>query len=447
MQTSLHFKLVDVDRRLTAEEDVMSEAVSRFEAPTATEGRFAAQAGGKAIAGAPVMPERNLAMGYLKAFVTLLVVAHHTAIAYTPGLPKAGPAFDKAPMLWSVFPIEDAGHAFAPFGVFVSVNDVFFMSLMFFISGLFVWDSLKRKGAAGFVRDRLLRLGLPFAVAASVLAPLAYYPAYLQTGANPDIGAYWRAWTRLGDAWPAGPAWFIWVLLAYGLAAAGLYRLAPRWGETVARLAEAADRRPLRVFALLVAASGVAFTSMALAFTPVQWFSFGPFAVQSARVLHYAVYFTAGIGVGAAGLRGGLLAPGGRLARRWWVWASLAAPSFVLAAAIAIASYVLKAGAAPAWRIAGDLAWVLSCATFCFAFLASAARFVRKPSKVWDSLSANAYGIYLVHYVFVIWLQYALLPVGLPGVVKGLVVFAAAASLSWATAAALRRAPGLGRVL
>ncbi len=167
----------------------MSEAVSRFEAPTATEGRFAAQAGGKAIAGAPATPERNLAMGYLKAFITLLVVAHHAAIAYVPGLPKTGPVFTKPPMLWSVFPIEDAGHTFAPFGVFVSVNDIFFMSLMFFISGLFVWDSLKRKGAAGFVRDRLLRLGLPFAVAASLLAPLAYYPAYLQTGANPAPAA------------------------------------------------------------------------------------------------------------------------------------------------------------------------------------------------------------------------------------------------------------------
>jgi peptidoglycan/LPS O-acetylase OafA/YrhL len=418
--------------------------VSRFEGPPPASANTVVHAGD-----APAVARtsgRNVAIGYLKAFITLLVVAHHSAIAYLPGLPQAGANFDKPPMLWSVFPIEDA-RTFAPFGVLVSVNDVFFMSLMFFISGLFVWDSLKRKGAAGFVRDRLLRLGLPFAVAASVLAPLAYYPAYLVTGADPAPAAFWRAWTHLGNAWPAGPAWFIWVLLAYGWGAAGLYRFAPRWGEAVARLAKGADRRPLRVFAMLVAASAVAFTGMALAFTPVGWFALGPFAVQSARVLHYAVYFTAGIGVGAAGLSGGLLSAGGKLARRWWVWTILAALSFTLLAAVAIAGYVLKASSAPGWQIASYLAWALSCAALSFAFLAAFVRFVRKPSPVWDSLSANAYGIYLVHYVFVIWLQYALLPATTPGVVKGFAAFAGAAALSWATTAALRRTPGFRRVL
>jgi peptidoglycan/LPS O-acetylase OafA/YrhL len=434
-----------LDRETDPEEDVMSEAVSRFENPAApTVAQPAAQAGATAVAAAK--PERNIAMGYLKAFITLLVVAHHAAIAYVPGLPKTGPVFTKPPMLWSVFPIEDS-RTFAPFGILVSVNDIFFMSLMFFISGLFVWDSLKRKGAAGFVRDRLLRLGLPFAVAATVLAPLAYYPAYLVTGANPAPGAFLRAWTSLGDAWPAGPAWFIWVLLAYGLVAAGLYRVAPRWGEALGRLAEGADRQPLRLFALIVAVSGIAFTGLALAFTPVQWFAFGPLAVQSARILHYAAYFAAGISVGAAGLSTGLLAPAGKLAKRWWVWVVLASLSVVVAGAVAIVSYVLKAASAPGWEIASDLTWVLACATLSFAFLAGFVRFVHKHSRIWDSLSANAYGIYLLHYVFVIWLQYALLPAGVPGVLKGLTAFVAAAGLSWATTATLRRAPGLGRVL
>src|SRR5580704_250144 len=163
----------------------------------------------KSAAAVATGPERNLAIGYLRAFITVLVLAHHSVIAYIAGLPKGGASFTQPPLLWSAFPIQDK-HNGTLFSLLTGFNETFFMSLMFFISGLFVWDSLKRKGAGGFVRDRLLRLGLPFAVAASVLAPLAYYPAYLQTGANPDIGAYWRAWTRLGDAWPAGPAWFIW---------------------------------------------------------------------------------------------------------------------------------------------------------------------------------------------------------------------------------------------
>ncbi|HXQ47683.1 MAG TPA: hypothetical protein VN806_13760, partial [Caulobacteraceae bacterium] len=95
----------------------MSEAVSRFESPAAqTIAQPAAPAGATALAAA--RPDRNIAMGYLKAFITLLVVAHHTALAYVPGLPKSGPVFDKPPMLWTVFPIEDS-RTFAPFGALV----------------------------------------------------------------------------------------------------------------------------------------------------------------------------------------------------------------------------------------------------------------------------------------------------------------------------------------
>jgi surface polysaccharide O-acyltransferase-like enzyme len=50
-----------------------------------------------------------------------------------------------------------------------------------------------------------------------------------------------------------------------------------------------------------------------------------------------------------------------------------------------------------------------------------------------DSLSQNAYGIYLVHYVFVVWLQYALLDASLDAFGKVAIVFVAALALSWAT--------------
>src|SRR6266700_4498086 len=42
--------------------------------------------------------------------------------------------------------------------------------------------------------------------------------------------------------------------------------------------------------------------------------------IQTSRILLYATYFFAGVGVGAMSLRGGLLAENGELARRWPVW-------------------------------------------------------------------------------------------------------------------------------
>ena len=67
--------------------------------------------------------------------------------------------------------------------------------------------------------------------------------------------------------------------------------------------------------------------------------------------------------------------------------------------------------------------------------------------KVFDSLSRNAYGIYLLHYVYAIWLQYALLNAPLSGVEKGGIVFAATLILSWATTALLRSFPAIARVI
>jgi surface polysaccharide O-acyltransferase-like enzyme len=97
------------------------------------------------------------------------------------------------------------------------------------------------------------------------------------------------------------------------------------------------------------------------------------------------------------------------------------------------------------WEIAGDFGFVISCAASSFAFLALFVRFAARRNRVFDSLNQNAYGIYLVHYAFVSWLQLALLKAHMPGLAKGSVVFLGAVVLSWGTAALLRRIP-LSRV-
>jgi surface polysaccharide O-acyltransferase-like enzyme len=66
---------------------------------------------------------------------------------------------------------------------------------------------------------------------------------------------------------------------------------------------------------------------------------------------------------------------------------------------------------------------------------------------VLTSLSRNAYGIYLTHYGFVMWLQYALLPAAIPAAAKAAIVLSAALAASWTTTAALRRIPAVARVI
>jgi surface polysaccharide O-acyltransferase-like enzyme len=94
-----------------------------------------------------------------------------------------------------------------------------------------------------------------------------------------------------------------------------------------------------------------------------------------------------------------------------------------------------------------DVGFVVSCAATCLAFLAMFIRFARSRSPLFDSLAENSYAIYLVHYAFVAWLQYALLPAAVPAAVKGLVVFLGALALSWAAAIAIRRIPAARQIV
>jgi len=387
----------------------------------------------------------SVAIGTLRAVITVLVVAHHAVLAYNPFAPPPPSSLLSEPRFWGAFPVVDS-HRWGAGGLLTSFNDMFFMALMFFLSGLFVWASLQRKGAGTFLRDRARRLGIPFVFAAAVVAPLAYYPAYLQTGGSGFAG-FRLQWLALGN-WPAGPAWFLWVLLAFDAVAAGLFLLAPRWGDRIGRLTAGARERPARFFLLLAAVSAVAYIPMEILVNPFAWATFGPFFVQTSRVLHYLVYFLAGVGVGAFGLERGLLAPDGKLARRWLRWSIAAVVVFGAALAVIIAA--LSAATHPpvprGLEIAGDLGFVLSCAASGFAFLALFGRFARR-TRLLDSLRENAFGIYIFHYAFVSWLQYALLPAGLSGFLKAAVVTLGALALSWGTTAAVRRIPAVARVI
>ena len=71
--------------------------------------------------------------------------------------------------------------------------------------------------------------------------------------------------------------------------------------------------------------------------------------------------------------------------------------------------------------------------------LAICLRFAHWRLRAFDSLSANAYRMYLIHYVFAVWLQYALLDTALFAIGKAAIVFGGTLIMSWAIAAALGR--------
>jgi surface polysaccharide O-acyltransferase-like enzyme len=71
------------------------------------------------------------------------------------------------------------------------------------------------------------------------------------------------------------------------------------------------------------------------------------------------------------------------------------------------------------------------------------------PSKILllDAMRPQACGIFLTHYIFIIWLQYAVCGFSWPAGAKAAVVFAGTLSLSWALTGMLRKIPFVARMI
>ena len=64
-----------------------------------------------------------------------------------------------------------------------------------------------------------------------------------------------------------------------------------------------------------------------------------------------------------------------------------------------------------ALQIIADLSFVFACFASCFVVLAIVLRFAARRLPGLTGLRNNAYGMYLVHYPFIVWLQFGLLGV------------------------------------
>jgi len=385
---------------------------------------------------ASLMSKSSLALSNLRAVVIVIVLAFHSCVAYLVNIPQPV-AFTQSPYTWEAFPIADT-HRWLGFDIFCASQDVSLMALMFFLSGLLTGPSLERKGARVYLLDRLRRIGLPFVLAVGILSPISLYPAYAVRTAGADLSRFWDAWLSL-PFWPTGPEWFLWQLLVLNLMAVGLYASWPSLLRVSRRFADWAGTRPLQYFGVITGAAILAYAPLAYIYSPWQWQEFGPLALQLCRPLIYILVFFAGLALGSRGIGSGLLSIEGPLARQWLVW--------LIAGLLAFFAWAgLTSLTMPDWQSAAVIAKLASVLTYppaCIAgglfMLAVFLRFSRRRSWILDSLSANAYGMYLIHYVFVVWLQYLLLPADLGAVTKAFLVFAGTMALSWTASAGFNR--------
>lgn len=387
---------------------------------------------------------RAVWLDYLRSFVTLLVVAHHAALAY-PTFAQFNPTH----YIWSTAPIVDDSR-WSGMDVFIGFNDLFFMPLMFLISGLFVHRGLGKKGAKAYLSDRFIRLGIPFLIAELILIPVAYLPSFYQATGSfrfvPFITDY-----VTNQQWPVGPPWFIWLLLAFDGVAVLIFSSRPAFFPAVSHWLAHLSKHPLRFGVVIYGLVSLSLIPLSLWVGQYTWVgNWGPFDFQLNRLLFYLLFFLLGSCLGATDWQNYLFRNGKLFGRDWlfWLGLSLACYAFVMVESGFGAEQVKRGGLTPTeGYFLYDLVFVASCLASMGACLGFFRQNMTTPISGWDNLSANAYGIYVLHYGFVTWLQFSLVGLDLPVVVKFSGVFLVALSLSWFSSNLVRRSSVVAQVL
>ncbi|MES2716304.1 MAG: acyltransferase family protein [Pseudomonadota bacterium] len=362
----------------------------------------------------------------LRTVLTVLVIAHHTAITY------GGSGS------WFYREVHDGGTPFSLLlTLFCSVNQAFFMGLFFLLAGYFTPPALAAKGLGRFVRDRLLRLGLPLLAFGWVLGPLAVAIAGTQQG-RPLLGGWWALVSQ--GVFVLGPLWFAWALLLFS--AGWLLWRALRPLPLLPQADAAAvpcDR------AWLLSALGVGAAALAIR----QWVPVGEnrLGLQLGYFASYLFLFALGC---AAWRHRWLERIPPAQARRWGRVALYTVP-------------VLVATAAATGALAGrpvNFAGGLGVAAVVYAFwepfvawgvvarlLVGLQGRVQADQPGWQRWDASAYGAFILHAPVVTGLAVALAGWGLPPALKFLLVLGLGTLLSFSLAGWFRRLPGAARVL
>jgi len=149
----------------------------------------------------------------LRVFCIALVLLVHLAITY--GSPVG---------LWYF----QEGVLRMPMGavyvVFLGLCQAFFMGLLFLLSGYFTPSAYDRKGGHNFLKDRLIRLGVPMVLFIGLIEPTVDYVVTQVNGTfQGSFLTYYSTYLFFGY----GILWFILALLFFAFAYAGWRRFQP----------------------------------------------------------------------------------------------------------------------------------------------------------------------------------------------------------------------------
>ncbi|MFL1376303.1 MULTISPECIES: acyltransferase family protein [unclassified Nocardiopsis] len=364
----------------------------------------------------------------LRVAMTVLVVLHHAALTYS-----------NIPVWFYLEPVGDATAGLLD--LFIILNQTYFMGLFFLLAGYFTPGSADRRGGRGFVRERLVRLGVPFLLFVLLVRPLLMIPPYQSAAAEGLIGDM-PFWLFAIVSYDPGPMWFVEVLLVFGLAYALIRRLRrDRAQEPAPRPADGARLRwlwPVVGFTLALAA--VSFLWRWVNPSPYYW------PILGLPSPNYLPQYIALFVVGVVAFRHNWFTrlPG---AAGWYgaVTALVALVAFFVGQGVLAGGAEVAAGT-PQALVLMVLETFQSVGTI-LALLVFFRRFVTGGGPVARFLSDNAFAVYVLHPLVLVAGGVLLAGWEAPAAVKFLGLSALAVPGCWALAAAVRAIPGAKKIL
>jgi len=364
---------------------------------------------------------RLLFLDNLRAVAIVLVVVLHASITYM--------AF--APEWWYVLD----PHRSLLFTAIVLLVDVPLMPVLFFVAGYFALPSLQRRGPGGYVREKVVRIGIPWVVGVVFLAPLATYMTYVSRDIPMGYLEFWKTdfW---GSMFQQSVYWFLGVLFLAFMLVAWMWGTQP---ESV-RMSEPRPKSPrVQVFVAVVAVTAAWAIVVAPSFGLDDWQRLGwLFVIQPARLAFYAAYFLLGVYAerhawfGAAGYRPDPWPSG---------WGC------VIAGIVYLGFRWMGDPITFSERAVAAVLFAIFCLAVLIAGISVFQRAADRAGGAWRTLASNAYGIYYIHPLILYPLAYLLVDLNAPAIVKVTILIVATLVASLAVSALiLRRLPGLRRV-
>jgi hypothetical protein len=346
--------------------------------------------------------ERLHALDAVRGYALLLGIVLHATLSFIPGQ-----------RYWMILDI----HPSITLAVLFFVIHVFRMTTFFLIAGFFAHMSFHRRGALGFVRDRLQRIALPLLVGWPIVFTAMVLVVLWAANVVPaSLSAAPGNWPPALPSFPLAHLWFLYVLLEF-YAATLVLRAAVVWADRSGRLRVGVDR-----LFVLVMQSALAPVIPAVPIGICFWLDpawsgwMGVRTPDSSLVTNVQAWVGFGTAFGFGWLlhrQRGLLA----ILQQRWLFNLLAAAGLI-AASLALFGLPLRPIPKAAIHFAGSVCYALAIWTTSFASIGSALRFLSGYSRTRRYLADASYWLYIIHLPVVMALQAAVSRLDWPWPVK-----------------------------